>query len=402
MNSKAVRSAKKAPRKPPPTPALAAGDTWRLAPAAAAAPAGASTQSRSRDSRCKVGVGAAEWSAEGEWQPQLGPVSPSDASDGRSGRGKGSTPNSAQKRKGSEPSAKRRGAVGAGASSNMAAAAGTFGTATERLGSQPSAPETKRCTRHTADTIREQLAAERAALSEARLELERGAAQQAVVVRMLLHNPVFHYEPTHFGGSSSRAFGQSLWQVAMMEYALTPIEPGVTGRQLGMRFRALAEASRNTLPRLRGLYELDKLHRAFVIDEALQLVAQRVISQFKSLYCGMLRGFARFHDVEPRSGELLVSLMARTHEEGLRMRPPGRPPREVLPVPESMRDGHYAAEWVGDTCQMMLRDSKRALSLRGTQGMAHAGQRRYLGDVPEAERPRVESHETIRRKLHQA
>ena len=119
------------------------------------------------------------------------------------------------------------------------------------------------------------------------------------------------------------------------------------------------------------------------------------LAVFKRLYCATLSGAGRFKSVVPNPGETLLALMKRMHQDMLKWRPPGAAPTAALVV-ESKTKGHYRSDWRSDTWLQRHFDTGRTVSLRGTAGITRAGARRFLKNIPKAQRPPGECAGTIR------
>ena len=121
-------------------------------------------------------------------------------------------------------------------------------------------------------------------------------------------------------------FGEdAMWQLAMHEYSVAFCDETISGRQMGLLFRALAKTVRHPdeLPRFRGLYELDALRDAYLEDARLCRELHKQLHIFKRLYCNMLSGFGRFRKVKVVEGETFIDLMYRTNQDATRMRASG-------------------------------------------------------------------------------
>ena len=141
---------------------------------------------------------------------------------------------------------------------------------------------------------------------------EQRAAKEAEILEML-ENPLDAFDE------------DAVWQLAMHEFALDCRDETLTGRQMGVRFRALAESVRHAeeLPRFRGAYELDALRDAYLENERLCRELNKQLHVFKRLYCSLMSGFGRFRKVKVVPGETLIDLMYRTHKDARKWRPPG-------------------------------------------------------------------------------
>ena len=242
--------------------------------------------------------------------------------------------------------------------------------------------------------VARKMESQRAAFEHAQLQLVERAKAAEQKMLLLLRNPL-------------ESWGEdSIWQLAMCEFAVEHIDTQLSAMQLQVAFRAACETARHPdeVPRLRGAMEIDALAMAFVNSAPLREELHRQLEAFRRYCrsCGLgLGGFGRFRRIDEVRGESLLALMRRTHLAALEWRPPGATPAEQLAV-TSKAKGRYIAEWRGETGEMMNEATGRTLSLRGTSGANRLGATRYLKSVPEGQRPSQEHYTTIRLHLFQS
>jgi hypothetical protein len=241
------------------------------------------------------------------------------------------------------------------------------------------------CARLPPRQVAKAMRVERAAFERTRQALqEQAEAAEGALLALLRH-------PQESWGEAA------IWQLLMCEWAVEHMhDESATGKN----FRAACEEVRHpsTVPRLRGSMQMEELRAAFAHSPLLRAELHGQLDAFKRYYCSLFSGFGRFRVVVAERGESLMALMRRTHRTSLKWRPPGTTPNGQLAV-KSKQKGRYIAEWRNESGEMMHLATGKTLSLRGTAGANRLAARRYLKNVPEAERPKQESHHTIR--LHQ-
>ena len=289
------------------------------------------------------------------------------------------------------PSARTGTPLSAAPTMPAACAAAACVSAQATLESLLAAPPSRMSTRATVDAVREQMAAERAAIDQARAAAQDTAQRAEEELLELLHAPLHSWDEDAF------------WQLATCEYALDHLyDVDSSPKQLQLSFRAACEMVRNPLhvPRLRGSTRIDALQDALHASERLRGELVNQLGVFKRFYCSMMTGFGRFQCVAPEPGESLLALMKRTHEDALKWRPPGRPPIEKL-AQTSKENGRYTAEWRKDTYLQGHYDTgAKPVSLRGTVAVTKAGLRRDK-QLLEGQKPAQEHYTTIRNHAYE-
>jgi hypothetical protein len=256
------------------------------------------------------------------------------------------------------------------AAPTMPAACAACVSAQATLESLQAAPPSRMSTRATVDAVREQMAAERAAIDQARATARDAAQRAEEELLELLHAPLHSWDEDAF------------WQLATCEYALDHLDDvDSSPKQLQLSFRAACEMVRNPLhvPRLRGSTRIDALHDALHAFERLRGASWCISLAFSNAldgYCSLMTGFGRFQCVAPEPGESLLALMKRTHEDTLKWQPPGRPPIEKL-AQTSRENGRYTAEWRKDTYLQATR-AMRAMRATMTANRSTASRQRAM------------------------
>lgn len=225
-------------------------------------------------------------------------------------------------------------------------------------------------TRATVDAVREQMAAERAAIDQARATARDAAQRAEEELLELLHAPLHSWDEDAF------------WQLATCEYALDHLDDvDSSPKQLQLSFRAACEMVRNPLhvPRLRGSTRIDALHDALHAFERLRGELVHQLGVFKRFGRLLLAddGLRALSVRRSRArGESLLALMKRTHEDTLKWQPPGRPPIEKL-AQTSRENGRYTAEWRKDTYLQATR-AMRAMRATMTANRSTASRPRAM------------------------
>ena len=269
-------------------------------------------------------------------------------------------------------------------------AAATLSDAHATLHALQALPAAK-VTRHTSAETLQQLEAARVEREHARRAAQEAAAVAEVDLWALLRAPLDSWDD------------EAIWQLAICEFAMLHLDYVMsTPKQLQLELRDACVLARHPeeVPRLRGSMRIDALQDALGRSDLLRAELKQQLARYKRLYLALFSGFGRFRRLKLLPGESLLGLMARTHSDALKWRPPGRTPAEKLAL-EFKAKGRIVAEWRHDAWLQRHMDTGGTLSLRGTAGATRAGLRR-LKKLPEGEKPKGEHYTTIRLHDYQA
>ena len=225
-------------------------------------------------------------------------------------------------------------------------------------------------TRATVDAVREQMAAERAAIDQARATARDAAQRAEEELLELLHAPLHSWDEDAF------------WQLATCEYALDHLDDvDSSPKQLQLSFRAACEMVRNPLhvPRLRGSTRIDALHDALHAFERLRGELVHKLGVFKRFGRLLLADDGlRALSVRRSRARRVVAGAHETHARGhTEMAAAGAAAHREARSDLEGECGRYTAEWRKDTYLQATR-AMRAMRATMTANRSTASRQRAM------------------------